>query len=501
MIKLRTRIDKKISLKAYLAIAFVCALFGQYLLEDKGVAKFLTAYLFTIFVSVLYARRPSYLWGGLQNESAKDYSERKRLVRRKVSKEDMTEEDIESSAANLLETTNKKDSEPVRKRMHYLDNLKVFLTFLVVLNHTADAFGCCGNLSWMMVIGDYDNPFKFAIRKLMIFNQSYFMCLFFFISGYFTASSYKRKGGHAFIQGRITRLLVPAWVSLVFLNPLCFCIAQWTANSDLVYFPSLGATWFIYWLLFFEWIYILLVKDKEDTSGSTSSVPFLSTRKRWMWGLGLCGFAQFVVSRVLNISYFYAMPIASPGTLFSDIVLFTAGTVAGEYGWISHERTITEQMDIAPWKLRVMVCLEGVVVMYLHFIRESPVEHLAYFLAAGMLCVDISVAYLQFFQEYVNQDWSYLAGGAYTVYLLHPLVIQICTSVFYKVYDVLYPETIKFAPVVFGIFFPSSSHLSGPGDGTVHLWIGFFVVLSVSNAILWPLSYHLSKLPVLNRYL
>lgn len=499
------RSNKKITLNDYLTIAFAIAILVQLFLEDKGFTKYLTAYVFAIFVSVLYALRPCCLWGRLEDTSTEHdhviYPETKRLLKRNASDVDTVTiaEDLEVANVNSPDSSN--EASKPRGRLHFLDNIKVFLTFLVVLNHTADAFGCCGKLSWMMVIGNYENSFKFSIRKLMIFNQSYFMCLFFFISGFFTAFSYKRKGRDAFVQGRVTRLLIPAWASFFMVNPFTFFLAQWTANSDLVYFPCLGATWFIYWLLFFEWIYVLLVNEKTETSATTNAIPFPSTQKRWMWGLCLCGLAQYVVSIGLRVSYFYGMPIASPGTLFSDILMFTAGTIAGEYGWISPERTITEQLDISPWKLRFMVCLEGIVVMYQQFNRRNYLGHLVFFLAAGMLCVDVSVAYLQFFQDHVNQNWSFLADGAYTVYLLHPLVTQACTSVFYKIYDLLYPGAIQFDPTVFGIFVPSTNHLYGPGDGSVHLWIGFLVVLVVSNAILWPLSYYLCKLPILKRYL
>lgn len=498
------RSNKKVSVKLYLSIAFVLAILGQFLLEDKGIAKYLTAYLFVVFVSALYTLRPSWLWGRLEETELEQVgpTSTRGLLKRNVSDEGLVvvAEDLEDTRSRSLETA-KVELKPVRKRLHYLDNIKVFLTFLVVLHHTADAFGCCGDLSWMLVIGNYDNAFKSSIRRFMIFNQSYFMCLFFLISGYLTASSYKRKGVEAFIRGRTTRLLVPAWASFFIVNPFSFFLAQWTAKSDLVYFPCPGATWFIYWLLFFEWIYVLFMKEKMELSAITSTIPFPSTRKRWLWGLCVCGLAQYVVSVGLSVRYFYAMPIASPGTLFSDILLFSAGTIAGESGWLSPERTITEQIDIAPWKLRLMVCLEGTVVMYLHHHREDPLERLVFFLAAGMLCVDASVAYLQFFQEHVNQDWSYLADGAYTVYLIHPFVTQACTSMFLKVYDMLYPGAIQFDPVVFDIFVPSASHLYGPGDGSVHLWIGFLVVLAVNNAILWPLSYWLCKLPILNKYL
>ena len=79
-----------------------------------------------------------------------------------------------------------------RGRQHYLDKLKVWLTFLVVAHHSCGAMMGQG---WVYSIADYANsatPFALAF---MITNQSYFMCLFFFISGYFTPTSLERKVG------------------------------------------------------------------------------------------------------------------------------------------------------------------------------------------------------------------------------------------------------------------------------------------------------------------
>ena len=92
-----------------------------------------------------------------------------------------------------------------RGRQHYLDKLKVWLTFLVVAHHSCGAMMGQG---WVYGIADYANsatPFALAF---MITNQSYFMCLFFFISGYFTPTSLERKGRHIYINLSATENLL-----------------------------------------------------------------------------------------------------------------------------------------------------------------------------------------------------------------------------------------------------------------------------------------------------
>jgi hypothetical protein len=87
-----------------------------------------------------------------------------------------------------------------------LPSLQVWLTCLVVLHHACVAFFVP---SWPLVLG-YD-PLRedsfgwFAIVFLPI-NQSYFMALFFFISGYFTPTSLDRKGPAEFMADKLKRL-------------------------------------------------------------------------------------------------------------------------------------------------------------------------------------------------------------------------------------------------------------------------------------------------------
>jgi len=96
-------------------------------------------------------------------------------------------------------------------RLFYLDSLKVALTILVVLHHVGQAYGPTGG-AWpaqevtrTAVLG----PF-FAV------NRSFFMSLFFMISGYFMVGAFERKGFGKFIKSRLVRLGIPVLVYAAF---------------------------------------------------------------------------------------------------------------------------------------------------------------------------------------------------------------------------------------------------------------------------------------------
>ena len=84
-------------------------------------------------------------------------------------------------------------------RVDYLDRLKTALTALVVAHHCTCAFVGSG---WYVCLGDYPSAFSAFGRPFLLLNQSYFMCLFFLVSGYFAAASLDKKGRAAFFVDR-----------------------------------------------------------------------------------------------------------------------------------------------------------------------------------------------------------------------------------------------------------------------------------------------------------
>eukprot|EP01084_Bolivina_argentea_P304558 526007_1 len=95
---------------------------------------------------------------------------------------------------------------PSKPRLYYLDNLKSILTAIVVITHINEIFSGGGQ---PFTIGNYYNPFIVAALSTLGISQSYYMCLFFFISGYFVPTSYDRKGFNKFLRDKFKRIGVP----------------------------------------------------------------------------------------------------------------------------------------------------------------------------------------------------------------------------------------------------------------------------------------------------
>jgi glucan biosynthesis protein C len=384
-------------------------------------------------------------------------------------------------------------------RLHFLDNVKTFLTAVVVTFHVNCAFGGCGN-KWFLVVGDYSCAFHSFTKAVRLINQAYFMSLFFFISAYFTPASYDRKGRTAFLRDKGRRLWLPAMVASFTIVPACLIIGWVSVGASPLYIPFPGHCWFLFWLLALNYAYCT-IRNGDSAAAVTPCLgealtPFPTSFRRCLYGAIVCGLATFAACAIFDES-FYAMPVEI-GSLPSDLLLFGAGAAAMRNQWLS--RPIEEQMDTPVWYLRVGILLEAVALLALESISsKGVVVNLLFYLVAGFFCLDMSLAVLQLFQRHLNLRTPIsrvLADSAYTVYLIHPLVIASVTSGFIWVYNSLYHDSITFVGST-----ASSSHLEGPYDGSLHLAIGWVAVNLVCHAIVWPLAWGLRQLPGLRSIL
>src|SRR5690606_13622475 len=87
-------------------------------------------------------------------------------------------------------------------RLYFIDNLRAALTMLVVLHH-------------LVYFSIYNEVLKQGSNGVVMgllflaFNQTFFMGMFFLISGYFVPSSFERNGAIGFINDSFIRFLVP----------------------------------------------------------------------------------------------------------------------------------------------------------------------------------------------------------------------------------------------------------------------------------------------------
>ena len=132
-------------------------------------------------------------------------------------------------------------------RIYFLDNLKILLAILVVLDHAAQPYGPGG--AWVIPseAGSYiDN---LVLSMFLIFVPAFFMGLFFMISAYFVPASLERKGAAKFMKDRLVKLGVPILIFMVAVFPVMGILLL---GQPLI---SFGHLWFLALLLIFSAAY------------------------------------------------------------------------------------------------------------------------------------------------------------------------------------------------------------------------------------------------------
>jgi peptidoglycan/LPS O-acetylase OafA/YrhL len=166
--------------------------------------------------------------------------------------------------------TNKKKPSN-QNRIYFLDNLKAFVIFLVVLNHAGYVYDKSGILSSVWIV---DDPSKNALPGILnLIVDMFMMPIIFFISGYFTPLSLKTKTGWCFVISRFKKLMVPWVIAVLTLIPLykvIFLYARNLPQENLAsYFHFSGGIlinqgwlWFLPVLFMFDLLYYGLLKLK-----------------------------------------------------------------------------------------------------------------------------------------------------------------------------------------------------------------------------------------------
>src|SRR5699024_11341191 len=109
-----------------------------------------------------------------------------------------------------------------------IHTVRVAVTVLVNAYHCAVTYG---NIPvWFYNQAPQDPP-AYALDALVVLNQTWFMGLFFLLSGYFVRVSVDRHGPRAFARDRLIRLGLPLLGFVLIVRPLAN-FHSWLLDSD-----------------------------------------------------------------------------------------------------------------------------------------------------------------------------------------------------------------------------------------------------------------------------
>jgi hypothetical protein len=228
-----------------------------------------------------------------------------------------------------------------QKKLFYVDNIKVFLTVLVILHHAFVTYGAPGG--WYYTEKTASLAGQILMTLFVSINQAFFMGFFFFLSSYFIKSSYGVKGPKRFTLSRLFRLGVPLLFYSFILSPIISYIVNYFANGEHIslfrYLANFngwidfGVLWFVAALLIFTLLYVVLMSVNKKYFSVYLPKPTIGK-------VLLIAIAVAVLSFCVRV-FFPVGWILQPlgfqlGHFAQYIILFVLGILASNNNWLHH---------------------------------------------------------------------------------------------------------------------------------------------------------------------
>ena len=371
-------------------------------------------------------------------------------------------------------------------RLHYIDNLRILLSILVVLHHVSIGYGTMGG--WCYVTPETIQGFpQLIISTLFGIEATFSMSLFFFISAYLTTASLEKKGARKFMKIQFLRLGTPLLAVVLVLDPvLHYAIAVYTQATSVNMFiyawkfltqNDLNAShlWFVLALLIFESVYVLYYKFSRISVSKLINDKIPSHFQILIFCLA-CGILAFILRQVFPIGkQFLGMNL---GNFTLYIAMYSLGILVKRKNWLAG---ITRKMG-RTWSYIVLPLLP-LLGLAMNFAIKYP-EKLPFFLGGfhwecfalsiwePIVCIGLCAFLLRAFEKlfnYTNDLLKWMTTGRYTVYIIHPIFVVGITMLF---------EPLHLLPLY-----------------------KFIVASFVSTFLCFFLGYYIKRLPVLKKVL
>jgi hypothetical protein len=355
----------------------------------------------------------------------------------------MTIRVVEDNQAEASATIDKKE---VSERKVEFDYLRAFAVVLVLCHHAVIAYTISAFINFKNPIATASpvvNEQRWPIFDLIVmYNETFFMPLLFFVSGMFVWQSLARKGARKYLGGRLTRLGLPFVIGVVFLIPLAYYPAQLQVGLitgvDSSYgafwlemvrscFGTAGPLWFLWLLLAFDCLATLMYR--------VAPLPGCLIRRR---STIILGSPVAFFGALLGISIAAYLPIAiiigplgwigigpfhaQVSRILLYLVYFLAGTAIGAYG-IDRSMFRSDGALAKRWWGWLAVGLMSYIVFIIMVVvvtakDRTIVSEIAFVLCCGATVFGMTGLFLRFVKRRVG-IFDSLSENSYGIYVVH----------------------------------------------------------------------------------
>jgi glucan biosynthesis protein C len=308
-------------------------------------------------------------------------------------------------------------------RIHYLDSMRAILMILGILLHTANIFS--PNHVWLVSSDDTSILFAGISGFINVFR----MPAFFMVSGFFFTFIYLKKQ-RIDIKDRLLRLIVPLVFTALTLNVLQEILLKSHYDQPLNFsnFFS-GGGWVSHlWFLVNLSIYNLVIwalfglKPFHLVMGKTAD--FLSGRFAYLFAIAVFPFlisGIYGMNRLVDI-YASFFNVTSPFLLLFYFQFFIVGLLFGYSQGLLNRFSNPGKKELITFALAYILSL---------FAKELATQDSLFYDVSGAYNNSLLILFLssmcfyifQRFLDYRNRALGLISASAYSIYLLHHIIV------------------------------------------------------------------------------
>lgn len=365
-------------------------------------------------------------------------------------------------------------------RIHFLDNLRAFIVFLVIVLHGAITYMAFAPSWWYVV--DPESSLFFTALVLLI--DVPIMPTLFFIAGYFAYPSLTRKGASSFLKDKVVRIALPWIFGVLLLAPPVAYMIYYSRDVPVTYWQFWQSDFWgavyqqsVYWFLGILFLIFAILSVVYTSSQSLRSLQPQVKRPTWKV---FVGFVIITASGFLILNLFFPLDTwTHAGYVFMFqplrvplyIGYFVFGMYAYQNRWFLDEGY---RPSLSRWVIFFVV--SGLLYVGYRFTVPAQVQTTVFLKGGNALlfntfCLSALMFVIALFEKYGDKTtrfWKSQARNSYGVYYVHPFF--------------LYPLAFIFLSF------------------SISIYIKAIVIILVAALLSWAFSsLILTRLPVLRR--
>lgn len=370
------------------------------------------------------------------------------------------------------------------RRIHWMDNLRTIIIFLVVLYHVGGVYEAAGLWGWFWIV---DDPATISwVGIVGIIFDIFMMSTLFYISGYLTPASLKKQTGWEFLKGKFKRLMIPWAVAVLTLIPLYKVIflysrglpqEHWTTYFHITNPNSQNWLWFLPLLFLFDVIYLGLAKANIQFSnlslkGAVVGITLVGFVYSFSIG-GLLGFRSWTLTPLLDFEN---------ERLLLYFMVFLLGVLSFQqkiFAEKPQKKTFYVVISSIAW---IPVTLHIFARLYPFFFPDgfevTPLYRLVWWISfyLALLCLQyvMTVSFWWYFDR-TGRLWQELNRNSYGVYIIHVIVIGVFGTL---LLSVSLPAVVKYLLLIVLAYTFSNLIVSG------YRWLVRTVISTASSPAL-----------------